>query len=793
MNTQQRANRPSSILLLLACAALCACSSGSSSTTTTAGKPAKCTTQAGGLGIDKSADLQVFQESQQVESGSSLSVGGAALGTGQAADTTLRVLNGATLTSAAELRITSVDINYTPPAGAIDGATPVFECLVDVGGQMVPCKGHDFGSIVPAGFDPDCLSAKASDLARVVVRFTKPGDGLARQALLRIDTTGDRKWIDSNKNPKPFLVKIATTVGAPQIKLSPPQLDFSTVKIGLSSELTVTMLNVGDADLTITKLDVALDDGKAFSVRIGAKTYKGGQSATLDPPIVLAKDKSQQMAVIFSAIDGAKHADLIQIVSNDAKSPTLLPLIANQNVPCLKIEPSTKVNFGFVTIGAKALRTVKLTSCGDATLEVSQIALQNDPAGTFATNADALSQAQGKPVTAANPLKLEKNQSALVDVTCEPASENKDPSGKPGPFTAQIGFLDNTAQPGKKLALECYGSSSSCPTPVITVEEGEQIVPQQQLHLHGSQSFAAPSKKVAKWLWELTKKPDGAEGLGFYPNPNTADPAFGVKTDVKDLSGKVSTEYHVNVAGTYEFKLTVWDDAGNLNCQSATAVVLVVPDQGIHVELLWDTPGDKDKTDTGPSAGSDMDLHFANQAKFCSDPSQPCYAKTCQSPPEMCGAKPCVCQPDVDGDGEPDPWFHSLYDCFWFNPTPNWGSVVDHDDDPRLDLDDTDGWGPENLNLPSPENSGLYSVGVHFWDAHSFGASTATTRIYILGDLKATLVQPLNECDMWWVKRISWPSGDLIDVPGTPAGGNGKVTAKYKSTFAATLGGVCGK
>lgn len=773
--------------------ALCGACGSENGTNPGSAKPSKCTSTAGSLGIDKSADLQVYQESQQVQTGGALAVGAAALSTGQTADTTLRVLNGATLTSAAELRITNVEVSYTAPAGATDTG-PVFECLVDDGGtKLAPCKGHDFGSLVPTGFDPDCASGKPSDFAKIVVRFTKPGDGIARQAVLRIETTGDRKFVDSNKKPKPFLVQLSTTVGAPQLKVTPNQLDFDTVKIGMAAELTVTMLNVGDAELTIAKLDVALDDAKAFSVRIGDTVYKGGQTSELKPPIVLAKDKSAQLAVIFSAIDGGKHNDVLQIHSNDAKSPAVVPLIGNQNVPCLKIVPSKQVNFGFVTIGAKVAKTLTLTSTCAAPVEVSQLTLQGNSDGAFTTNVDALPQLGGKPISADNPLKLAMNKSAVVDVTCEPPAEKKDANGKAAPYTAQIAVADNTAQPGKLVSLDCWGSSSTCPTPVITIEEGEQIIPQMPLHLHGDQSFAAPGKKVVKWLWEVTKVPAGAQGLQFAPNPNVASPAFGVKTEVKDLGGNVKVEYHVNVAGEYDFKLTVWDDAGNVNCMAAQAVVLVVPTEGIHVELLWDTPGDADKTDTGLNAGSDLDLHFANQSKFCADATQPCFAKTCQDPPEMCGKKPCACQPDLDKDGEPDPWFHNLYDCFWFNPTPNWGSLPDHEDDPRLDLDDTDGWGPENLNLPSPENNVQYSVGVHYWDAHTYGDSKATVNIYILGELKATLSQTLGECDMWWVKRVAWPSGDIVDIPGTPTAGNGKVTPKYKGVFAAMLGGACGK
>ena len=178
--------------------------------------------------------------------------------------------------------------------------------------------------------------------------------------------------------------------------------------------------------------------------------------------------------------------------------------------------------------------------------------------------------------------------------------------------------------------------------------------------------------------------------------------------------------------------------------QKSCAEVSVVPEDAIHVELTWHTAADANEQDTGPDAGSDLDLHLGHA-----------YAK----------------QADVDGDGAPDPWFSNPFDAFWFNPGPNWGGWASSADDPRLDLDDTDGAGPENMNLGAPEGTTqqpvAYDVGVHYWHDHGFGPSTATVRIWIDGVLVAMLgPQPMQPLDMWHVARIWWPNKQ-VDTAAT--------------------------
>ena len=271
------------------------------------------------------------------------------------------------------------------------------------------------------------------------------------------------------------------------------------------------------------------------------------------------------------------------------------------------------------------------------------------------------------------------------------------------------------------------GPPPTCPVAVIQVEEGDEVIPQTLVHLSGAASYS-PVGTVEAWAWEVVDHPLGCP---VFPQPSAQ---------------VVAPKVELNCAGTYVFHLTVWDDLGEASCAPAKKTVTVVPCcGGFHIELLWDTPEDPDQTDTGPEAGADLDLHLLHP-----------YAQGW----------------DADDDGIPDGWFDEPWDCFWFNPNPEWGSIdPDADDNPSLDRDDTDGAGPENINLDDPEPE-VYRVGVHYWDDHDFGSSAVTVRVYYFGNMVFEWAGvPLVKHDLWEVCTIDGPTGTvtpLLDAAGEP-------------------------
>jgi hypothetical protein len=140
-------------------------------------------------------------------------------------------------------------------------------------------------------------------------------------------------------------------------------------------------------------------------------------------------------------------------------------------------------------------------------------------------------------------------------------------------------------------------------------------------------------------------------------------------------SARVS--FQPQLAGEYLLELAVRDDDGNV--ATCTTLVRAVATEGLRVEVFWNTDG------------TDMDTHLMRPGGMTWFTDEDCYYGNCQ------------------GGG-----------LMW----PPGGA----EDDPSLDIDDTDGFGPENINIESPID-GTYRVAI---DAFR-GAANTTVRIYCGG------------------------------------------------------------
>ena len=203
--------------------------------------------------------------------------------------------------------------------------------------------------------------------------------------------------------------------------------------------------------------------------------------------------------------------------------------------------------------------------------------------------------------------------------------------------------------------------------------------------------------------------PEGHEPLTYAWS--IADQPAGSQAYLTSVSGE-QTSLWVDSAGDYAIELAVTNAIDTVSAP-VRCDLAAVPGEDLHVELAWDT------------SRADLDLHLAR------------------------------------GDAE---IFDAPDDTTWCNETPDWGNAGTSDD-PRLDLDDRSGFGPENIVIPSPINDD-YTVRVHYFDDNGDADVTATVRVWVQGSLAFTASRLMSLDEVWDVALIDWGN---LSVGGIPA------------------------
>ena len=614
------------------------------------------------------------------------------------------------------LTVSSVTLTYnTPDSGDAHGTAFTLE---PVGAPL---------EIAPKG------SGEGTEEVVVNVRFTRQPNFESRSATLTIESDSLERQLIS--------IALIETQSAAVAKVSPSVLQFATVKLKETIKKTVTIANTGTDTLIVDRFVLKGHPDFTLHIPDGA-TYPVSEITqnivSLEEPLTVAPEATTTIDVSFTPqTDSPAAGELILFANDGDDAGHSVVLLANNDVPCIKVDPA-EASFGGKIVGNKSLLPIEISNCGQPALKISGIYMDPEQSdGDFKT---ALFQFPGvDPVvgpSADAPLVLEANQSIVIDVQYVPDVVSPlDADNKPIPDLGVLVIDNNSFEAKVEVPVSGNGLKVECPLAIATVEEGQQVVPQTVLHLTGDQSYSPSGLAITSWFWEVPVAPEGTTSV-FIPGATFDNPVF-----------------EVNIAGLYQFQLTVVDEVGADSCEPAVVDVVVIPDEAIHVELIWSTEGDVDSEDTGEGNGTDMDLHFTH---------------------------PFATGPDIDGDGEPDPWFDTDFDCFWFNKTPNWGTFdEDVDDNPSLD-----GWGPENLNINIPEEGVTYTVGVHYWDDHGFGDSKATVRIYIYGELDFEYEDhPMTAHDLWKVAEIPWFGGDSTTELLTDESGELLVTPNYQNPF----------
>jgi hypothetical protein len=615
-------------------------------------------------------------------------------------------------TGAGILEIEDITLDYVLPAGADDEGEAAFEL------QMA--------AVLPLLIYPDQgeENPKRLDLQ---VRYTRKEDGVPREARLRITSNDEVAGTTT--------VTFTSQLGTPQLSTDRKTVDFELVPDGEVAEQTLNLINSGSRILLVSGFKITQDGRfgvKGDTFEIGGNP-QNALTIDLNEAIVVPQGELMPLTVTFTSDSPSPAEGKLLIYSDDPTSGVSgyeVSLTANKSGPCIDVSPRT-VAFGGKVVGTVSVITVEVKSCGSKPLTVSGIALADGGSSDYEIlYNDIEGLDEGQPPSPTFPLQIPVNEWVDIPLQFVPDAVNpKSPDNLPVPDEATLIVESDAFESVVEVPISGAGAEEDCPVAKILIEEGEEVIPQTVLHLDATQSYA-PFGGIKAFNWSV-EQPDGSQEF-FVPSPSDPQPVFAA-----------------NVVGLYTFQLVVYDENNTQSCKPAVYQVIVQPDQAIHVELTWITENDEDETDSGENAGSDLDLHFTH-------------------PNATTG-------PDVDGDGYPDPWFDDSWDCFWYNQSPNWGSFdPEADDDPSLDRDDTDGAGPENLNISIPEGTTeapfLYTIGAHYWDDHGFGEALATVKVFTYAtEIFSESDVVLNEKDMWCVGKVQWP--EPVVTPCSMTGG----------------------
>ncbi len=94
-------------------------------------------------------------------------------------------------------------------------------------------------------------------------------------------------------------------------------------------------------------------------------------------------------------------------------------------------------------------------------------------------------------------------------------------------------------------------------------------------------------------------------------------------------------------------------------------------------------------------------------------------------------------------------------DCYFGNMEPGWGAT--------LDVDDTEGYGPEHIEITTAQINGTYRLFVHYWDDDGVGTTQAFVDVSTTGGNMINF-GPYNLVNSYWGYNNNNSIGDVYEV-----------------------------
>jgi hypothetical protein len=391
--------------------------------------------------------------------------------------------------------------------------------------------------------------------------------------------------------------------------------------------------------------------------------------------------------------------------------------------PQIRVEPEA-CNFGQVGVGVAAFCELTIANDGTRDLAIDTFRFSDDtqvamtPAGVF----DIALHVFGSQTNVFLPTFIAPGTATTVRLFANPEvvglANGQLLMHSNDPVTADVTVPLSVEGAVAPTAICKVKSINNVPNtnPSPTVRPLDDVV----LSAEDSQA-STPGATIASFEWWIINKPN--ESSVELTTPQAMTTRLHFNSSGTQVSG-------LDVAGTFEIGCRVTDTTGAVSGNDARVTIQSIPSEALHVQLTWDSPD------------YDYDLHIIKDGgPWCSQNS--CYYANCNTNNAF------VTLPEWDGvSGE----------------TPG---------DPRLDIDDLSGYGPENINVDQPVDA-VYRIGVH---AYSFSVTTpvwVTLKIYVNGALAFEDSREMSSGQAFWqAAEVDWSSGAATIYPVNQYQANG--------------------
>lgn len=553
----------------------------------------------------------------------------------------------------------------------------------------------------------------------------------------------------------------------PEVRVVPDRIDMGRRAVGRPSEAFFTVSNTGTAKVNLRYEIAPLDEAARTELGGVFVDAEGVAFAVADGPAEVGPQRSVDGHVRFTPPLRGRFGATLVVRSDDLERPELRVVLLGEGGPPLIEASPAELSFGVVNEGPGASRVVRLINAGYDYLNIASLRVvdEGDADGGVAEPVFTLGENQ---TTEAG---LRIDEALSVEVRMNPnAAALASVSG--GRLRGTL-IVESDADNAPVLEVPLSGEANLAPRAVavelITRRSTVKVGLGREVTIDGNDTVD-PEGDPFTFSWELVDKPASSEAflIGGLAGASCADDGECEVDDgyrcVAGSSGSrcrqvARTRVTPDDVGTYLVRLKATDSRGAFS----TADAVILP-RDLALVLTWG-PAD-DASCYRPGTPSCDDLSVADQRLYCCGQTDlDLHLVRPEGTLGDYGSCPAGCVVDTSTDGGPAVSENRCFedtdafaatcrqlgtDCAYANRYPEWGATG-RADDPRLDLDDVRGYGPEAITLNEPPD-GVYSAVVHFCTDRITEPSLATLEVYVKGELRHTAgPQRIDQEGQAWV------------------------------------------